>query len=354
MTSGEVGALAMAARSKATQPEPRAVGVRQVAEVAGVSVGTVSNVLNHPDRVGTSTRVRVEEAMAGLGFVPSRAAGQLRSRRSGLVGVVVPDVGNPFWASVLRGVETVADTEGLSLVVGSTRQDPERQRELLRVLESQGVDGLLIAPIDHANDWATFERRQFGVVTLERQGADFRGSWVSLDNVEGARLAVGHLVDLGHRRIAFVNGPESVSWCAERRVGAVRAVTERGLDPVEVLHDVVVKDLTVEQGTAAVGPFLDAGDVTAVMCVNDMLALGALLAIQQRGIAVPDEVALAGYDDVSFAAALDPPLTSVRQPSFAMGAAAAGLLLRAGAREPGEHVEFEPRLVVRASTAGRP
>jgi len=343
MTKGSVSGM----------PPSRPVGVRHVAEMAGVSIGTVSNVLNQPERVGAATRERVESAMASLGFVPSRAAGQLRSRRSGLIGVVVPDVGNPFWASALRGVETVADMASVSLVVGSTHQDPERQRQLLRVLESQGVDGLVIAPIDRANDWAAFERRRYGVVTVERPKPGSGGSWVSLDHVEGARLIVGHLLDLGHRRIALVNGPTRVSWCAQRRRGAVTAVIERGLDPREVILDVVVEDLTVEQGTAAVAPLLDAHDASAIMCVNDMLALGALLAMQQRHVRVPEDVALAGYDDASFAPALNPPLTTVRQPSFAMGVAAAELLLREGGRRSGDHVEFKPELVVRASTVGR-
>jgi LacI family transcriptional regulator len=332
--------------------QARSVGVRDVAALARVSVGTVSNVLNNRERVGRDTRDRVESAMLSLGFVPSRAAGQLRSRRSELIGVIVPDVGNPFWASVLRGVETVADEAGLTMVVGSTHQDPNRQRHLLRVLESQGVDGLVIAPIvDLAADWAPFEDRRFGVVTLERQSIDSPGAWVSLDNVEGARLAMGHLIDLGHRRIALVNGPSSVSWCAERREGAVLAISERGLDASDVLVEVVVSDLTVAEGAAAVVPLLEGRLVSAVMCANDMLALGALLAMQERGLRVPADVALVGYDDADFAPALNPPLTTVRQPSFDMGVAAARLLLRASTRSPGEHVDFEPRLVVRGSSA---
>ena len=341
----------MVAESDASDRQGRSVGVRAVAAMAGVSIGTVSNVLNHPDRVVPETRDRVESAMRALGFVPSRAAGQLRSRKSELIGVVVPDVGNPYWASVLRGVETVADRAGLTMVVGSTHQDPDRQRHLLRVLESQGVDGLVIAPIvDRASDWAAFEDRRFGVVTLEQQAHGSSGAWVSLDNVEGARLAMGHLVEQGHRRIALVNGPSSVSWCAERREGAVRALTERGLDATEVLVDVVVGDLTVDEGASAVGPLLEDRQVTAVMCVNDMLALGALLAMQKRGTRVPEDVALVGYDDAVFAPALNPPLTTVRQPSFDMGVAAAELLLRPGGRAPGEYVEFEPRLIVRGSS----
>jgi LacI family transcriptional regulator len=161
-----------------------------------------------------------------------------------------------------------------------------------------------------------------------------------------------HLIDQGHRRIALINGPSSVSWCAERHEGAVRALTERGLDPDEVLVDVVVKDLTVDEGSGAVGPLLEDPLLTAVMCVNDMLALGALLAMQERGTRVPQDIALVGYDDAVFAPALNPPLTTVRQPSFDMGVAAARLLLRADSRAPGEYVEFAPRLVVRGSSTG--
>lgn len=333
----------------------RSVGVRDVAARAGVSLGTVSNVLNNPDRVGADIRERVEEAMRALDFVPSRAAGQLRSRRSELIGVVVPDVGNPFWAAVLRGVEAGVDAAGLTMVVGSTHQDPERQRHVLLGLESQGVDGLVIAPIvDRASDWAAFERRRLGVVTLERQGRGSDGAWVSLDNVRGARLAMAHLIAEGHRRIALVNGPASVSWCAERREGAAQALLDAGLAPDDVLVDVEVRDLTVAEGAAAVAPLLDAGRVSAVMCVNDMLALGALLAMQERGIRVPEDVALVGYDDADFAPALNPPLTTVRQPSYDMGLAAAGLLLRGGERVPGEHVEFEAHLVVRGSSVAEP
>ena len=327
----------------------RAVGVRDVAAEAGVSIGTVSNVINNPEIVGESTRRRVEKAMDDLGFVGSRAAGQLRSRRSRLIGVVVPDVGNPYWASVLRGVETVADSRNLGLVVGSTRQDPDRQKQLLRAFRGQGVDGLIIAPIAAAEaDWRPFELSQYGVVTLERPRTGSTVAWVGLDNVEGARLAFGHLLDLGHRKIAMVNGPPRVSWCAERREGALRAVLERGLSPAETIIDVWVKDLTMEEGAAAIGPVLDEGDLTAVMCVNDLLALGALLAMREREITVPSEIALVGFDDADFAPALNPSLTTVHQPSLAMGIAAAELLFEK--RAPGAHVDFEPHLVVRESS----
>lgn len=329
----------------------RSVGVREVAALAGVSLGTVSNVLNGSESVGPEIRQRVENAMLTLGFVPSRAAGQLRSRKSGLIGVIVPDVGNPFWAKVLRGVETVTDAARLTMVVGSTRQDDARQRHLLRVLDSQGVDGLIIAPIVAVNgDLAPFAKRRFGVVTLERETAASSSAWVSLDNVEGARLAMAHLLEQGHRRIAIVNGPSSVSWCAERRQGGAVAVEQAGLIPEEVVVDVEVPDLTVEEGTKAMRHLLLNESVTAVMCVNDMLALGALLELSAQGVKVPEQMALVGYDDADFAPALDPPLTTVHQPAFLMGTAAAKLLVQHPKHRHGEHLSFEPRLIIRRSS----
>ena len=331
----------------------RSVGVRDVAALASVSLGTVSNVMNNPDRVGPEIRARVEAAMAELGFVPSRAAGQLRSRRSELVGVVVPDVGNPYWASVLRGIESVIEQHGLALVVGSTHQEETRQRRLLKGLESQGVDGLILAPITtDSADWAPLVSRRFGVVALERSGAGPSVPSVGLDNVEGGRLAVTHLLEQGHRRIAFINGPGTVPWCAERREGVVSGLRKQGLAVRDALVEVEVPDLTVAEGFQAVETLLAMhGGQTAIMCANDMLALGALLALRQRHIEVPTGMALVGYDDVEFAAALAPPLTTVRQPSFEMGAAAARLLLEPDRQSSGRHVQFVPELVPRESSA---
>jgi LacI family transcriptional regulator len=329
----------------------RAVGIRDVARHAGVSVGTVSNVLNKPGQVSPATRERVSAAIEALGFVPSRAAGSLRRRSSDLVGVVVPDVGNPFWGDVLRGVEHVLDPRGLALVVGSTRQDAGRERRLLRALDEQRVDGLLVAPVAaSARTLDRFRDRRLGVVVLDRAlrpepGAATLAS-VTLDDVHGAELAAGHLADLGHRRVVLVNGPHEISWCADRYEGARRCLAGRGADLVEIL----VPDLTVEAGRAAVPGVLATPGATAVMCANDLVALGVLRGLRDAGSAVPADWSLTGYDDVDFAAVLSPPLTSVRQPSFAMGAAAATLLVTDPAkREAGER--FEPQLVVRASTS---
>ncbi len=339
-------------RQSGSARPPRPAGVREVAALANVSLGTVSNVLNNRRRVNPETRARVQAAMSELGFVGSRAAGQLRSRRSALIGVVVPDVGNPYWASVLRGIETVVEREGLALVVGSTHQDPARQDRLLRGLESQGVDGLILAPIvANSEDWQTFAFRRYGLVALESRRSNLAVASVGLDDVQGARLAVTHLLSRGHRRIVFVNGPRSVPWCAERHEGVLAGLADHALTSDEVLLELEVGDMTADEGREAVAGLLTEGtDATAIMCANDMLALGALQELRSRGFVVPADFAVIGYDDVDFAAALAPPLTSVRQPSFEMGVAAATLLLKGNSRAPGEHIGFEPELMPRVSS----
>lgn len=327
------------------------MGIRDVARHAGVSVGTVSNVINRPAQVSPATRERVTSSIEQLGFIPSRAAGSLRRRTNDLVGVVVPDVGNPFWGDVLRGIERVLDDHGLALVVGSTRQDADRERRLLRALEEQRVDGLLVAPVTETPDGLDrFGGRRLGVVTLDRSVEVAAGeatlASVTLDDVHGAELAAGHLSRLGHRRVVLVNGPDSISWCADRRTGARRGLAGPGAELVEI----VVDDLTVEAGRDAVAGVLAVDGATAIMCANDLLALGVLRGLREAGCTVPGDYSLTGYDDVDFAAVLSPPLTSVRQPSSDMGVAAATLLVTDPAlREM--RVRFEPQLIERASTA---
>lgn len=330
-------------------------GVREVAQRAGVSLGTVSRVLNHSPEVAAETRARVEQAMRDCDFIPSRAAGQLRSRRSGLVGVLVPDVGNPYWASVIRGAESVLAEQNLSLVVGSTRQDPRRQRSLAVAMTSQGIDGLLVAPIDDETPWQPIASRALGVVVLEGGSNRPGHRGVHANNVSGAARAVTHLLELGHRQVTFLNGPRHVSWCAERWEGAYQAFIDHGADPAG-LTEVTVSDLTVADGARAAEELLASGNPpAAIFCANDLVALGVLLTLRSHDIAVPAQVSLIGYDDAEFASALNPPLTTVRQHSFELGVAAANALLRGSEREAGpDEVAFSLELVVRDSTAPPP
>jgi LacI family transcriptional regulator len=314
-------------------------------------MGTVSNVLNRPHTVAPDTRDRVENAIKELNFVGSHAAVQFRSGRSQLVGVVLPDVGNPFWGDVLRGIESVTDEVEVFPMVSSAHQDAAREDRALMSFLSRQVNGLLYAPsADGSSSLAAYVQRDVPVVILEHALADSSIPSVYGDNVAGGRVAAAHLLALGHRRIVFVNGLSTVSWSRDRRAGALAAFDDAGV-PREDLVEVVVADLTADQGEAAVDRVLalipEAG---AIMCGNDLVALGVLRGLLARGRRVPDEYSLVGYDDVEFARALSPALTTVRQPSFEMGRLAAQMLLQPDPARP-IHAAFQPDLVERSSTA---
>jgi LacI family transcriptional regulator len=328
-----------------------------VAVHAGVSVGTVSNVLNRPDVVSSRTRQRVLDAIAVLGFVRNESARQLRNGLSRTLAYVLLDPGNPFFADVAQGAEEAARTAGLALYLCNSKQDAAREAEYLDILLEQRVRGVLITPVDHrAERLRTLPDAGVPVVLLDRVGDD-PTAWcsVSVDDVEGGDLAVTHLLELGHTRIAMIGGPASIAQVADRRQGARRAVERAGLsaDRLTILD---TSELTVAEGRRA-GQRLVGLPArrrpTAVFCANDLLALGFLQQMTQHGIAVPDEMAIVGYDDIEFAAAAAVPLTSVRQPRYELGRRACEMLLAEAAHHAGhvhQQVEFTPELVVRAST----
>ena len=336
---------------------PVRVTIREVARLAQVSLGTVSNTLNNPNVVAPHTRARVLEAIEQTGFVRSTAAHQLRVGKSRTVGVVLLDIANPFFGEMVRGAERVLRDKGYVLMVCSSDESTEREHRYLRVLEEHRVDGLLIAPVERdLKTVAALARRGIPTVLLDRDAGSLDLCSVTVDDVRGGELAASHLVDLGHKVIGFVNGPLSIRQCADRLDGARRAMRRARRPSRPVLLEIAVSALTVDHGEAAVGPLLAATPrPTAVMCANDLLALGVLRGLTNAGVRVPDEVALVGYDDVAFASMLSPALTSVHQPKFELGVSAAELLLEE-TDESSVHrhrsVRFEPALVVRASSAG--
>ncbi len=325
---------------------PRRASIKDVAILAGVSVGTVSNVLNKPSFVTEPTRLRVEQAMADLQFVRNGTARQLRAGHSLTVGVVVLDLANPFYTELARGIEDRLASEEHLLMLCSSDEDPERERRYLRQFVEQGVRGILITPFQTTPEWfSELSSLRTPFVLLDTHSTDLPS--VGVDNVEGARLAVDHLLAAGHRRIGLVNGPADLQQCRDRATGAEAAVTARGLDEREVLVRAQLREMNADSGAAAVAGLLDAHpDLTALFCVNDTVALGALRELRIRGVDVPQQVAVVGYDDVPLAKELRVPLTSVRQPMHDIGWRAADMLLT----QQTEHVSFVPELIVRASS----
>lgn len=333
------------------------VSVRDVASLAGVSVGTVSNVLNRPEKVAASTVARVQQAVAELGFVRNEAARQLRAGQSHSIGLIVLDVRNPFFTDVARGAEDRAAEGALSVLLGNSDEKPEREEAYIDLFHEQRVHGVLISPL--SEDLArlrTLRERGTPVVLVDREDEAREFSSVAVDDVVGGYIAVRHLLDLGRRRIAFVGGPHDIRQVSDRLRGAQSAIDEVHGASLEVVDSA---GLTVLHGRAVGEALRDRAAFArpeAVFAANDLLAVGVLQALTMLGaVRVPQDVALIGYDDIDFAAAAVVPLSSIRQPSALIGSTAVDLLLRetAGGDEfVREQIVFQPELVVRASTAG--
>lgn len=332
--------------------------VRDVAERAGVSVGTVSHVLNHPERVAGPTLDRVRAAIDELGFVRSETARRLRHGGSSLVGVLVHDISNPFFTEAARGIEDRLREDNRVPMLSSTDSDPDRERELMSLLAGLDVRGVIVTPSSCTLDnLAVLAGRGIRVVLMDHPPISAGLSTVSGDDVAGARAAIAHLVDLGHRRIGFVNGPLSVRQSVDRRNGVLTALADAGLEPARVLAEIEAVSgghgYTADAGAVGAAALLRAESrPTALFCANDQLAIGAMREIRRRGLSIPDDVAIVGYDDVAIASELITPLTSVHVPMRDIGRAAADLLLADGSEV--RHVAFAPELVVRASTSGWP
>jgi LacI family transcriptional regulator len=332
--------------------------IRDVAAHAGVSVGTVSNVLNRPDIVASATRARVEEAIAALGFVRNESARQLRAGRSRTIGLVVLDVANPFFTDVARGVEDAAAAAGLAVILCNSDEKVDREHRYLDLLEEHRVQGILITPVNGASErLRQLQRRGTPVVLLDQWASTRNYCSVSVNDLYGGELAAAHLVKQGHERIAFVGGPFSIKQVHDRHEGAQRTLAEAGLPP-SALTTVETPALNFSGGLAAGARIAEVPShqrPTAAFCANDLVALGLLQEMTRRRLRVPGDLAIVGYDDIDFAAAAAVPLSSVRQPRNQLGHAAAELLIKEASdskamRHDHRQLVFEPQLVIRDSS----
>lgn len=337
------------------------VSMRDVAVLAQVSVGTVSNVLNSPDRVSEVTRQRVEQAIQKLGWVPNESARQLRAGRSRSIGMVVMDIANPFFTDVAKGAEDLLYAEQYSVQIGNSDSNSERELTLLERFEQQRVGGVLFAPIDDSSERVLRLRvRGIPVVIVDRVGTGSDFCSVGVDDLAGGRLAGQHLLDQGHRKLAFVGGPSSLAQVRDRRRGMELAVEQAG-DGISLLA-VSTPSLSLEAGVSSAGEIAalpEAERPTAVFAANDLVAIGLLQGFVTAGLRVPEDMAIIGYDDIAFAAAAAVPLSSVRQPREDIGRKSAELLVseieaaEGSAPHRHESVRFTPQLVVRRSTQRR-
>lgn len=329
------------------------VGMREVAALAGVSHGSVSHYLNHPDRVSAELAVRIQQAIDTLGFVPNIVGRQLRTGSSSAIAYIAPDVSNPYFATIAEGVEQRAAEAGLSVFIANSNRSRAREDAYLELFQQHRVRGMLVASHEGVEDrLAVIRRRGTPTVLVGQAAVSPEQASVSVDDVAGGALAARHLLDGGRRRLAFVGGPVGIRQVGDRLNGAQRAVDAVPGASLEVLP---VDDRTIAGGVEAALTFVarapeDRPD--ALFAANDLLALGLLQGLVSAGVRVPEEVALVGYDDIEFAAASLIPITSIRSPHEEFGAAAVDLLVAAfGDAVAGGRRVYTPELVVRASSA---
>ena len=301
---------------------------RDVARLAGVSTSTVSHVLNGTRVVSDELRARVTDAAHELGYEANAVARSLKTRRSHTIALVTPDIGNPFFTSVVRGVEDVIGARGFTLILGNTAEDPHREEAYLRLLGAQRVDGLILVPTGER--YAYLDRlmhTKTAVVMLDRVVSGPPVPAVVLDNADAARMATRHLLSLGHRRIGLVSGRMGISTSTERLAGYRMELELAGVpfDPALVVDG----QSRLEDGWQATSQLLELPERPSALVVgNNLMTIGAVGAIEELGLRVPRDVALVGFDDAIWASVLHPRLTTVAQPTYELGRAAADLLMR--------------------------
>jgi LacI family transcriptional regulator len=330
------------------------VSLRDVAKSAKVSVGTVSNVLNRPEIVAEKTLNRVRETIKELGFVPNGFARQLRFGNSRTIGLIVPDVSNPFFTEVARGVEDGANKRDYAVFLCNSDESVAKEDRYINVLIEQQVRGVLFAPSDiKSNRMDEMKSRGISVTLLDRELKGSNHCSISVDDVYGGRIAIEYLSDLGHHNIAWVCGPDSIPQVAERGIGVAKAA-KVGNVKIETIR---VSLMNSAQGEEAAKAILALPTLpTAVFCANDLLALGVMRGLMAAKVKVPDQISILGYDDIKFASSAAIPLSSISQPAYQMGVTAADLLLSEcedGENHQHQQIRFQPQLVERESTKKR-
>ena len=329
--------------------------IRDVAADAGVSISTVSRTLNNPSYGPLETRKRVLDAARKQGYRPSSIARSMVKGKTGLIALVIPDVRNPFFTDVARGVEDVANKYSHGVILCNTDEDPVKEHNYLEVLRGKIVDGFIIAVASENNRELTkVDRKKCPFVLIDRTCHGVEVDTVIINNRKGAYLAVDHLLKLGHKRIGIVTGKRDTLTGRDRFRGYVDAYERHGIP----LDDNLIKDgkFSIEGGYEAMQALLNLTEkLTAVFISNNAMSIGCLKAISEHGVRIPDDLAVARFDDSLWAPFFTPPLTVVRQSPYTMGSLASELLFqRIGGSGPPERKEIvlNSELVIRQSSGG--
>lgn len=329
--------------------------MQEIAKMAGVSLGTVSHVLNNTANVRESTRQRVLEAVQLAGYQPSQLARGLRRDKTNMIGMIIPDITNPFFPAVVRGAEDVAFSHGYRLILCNTDNDHAKEIIHLTELRTYLPAGLIVIPSnfsDLTSQAESYRRAGSGVVCIDRLPSNWSGDSVTSNNEAGAYNATRHLIQLGHTRLAAITGPLHLTNAMDRLDGFKRATKEARLN----LSPEYIQETSFDKqgGHAKTLTLLRMiPRPTAIFAGNDMIALGALLAVREAGLRCPEEISIMGFDDLELAETTNPSLSSVSQPGYQLGTTAARILIdrREGDTSPAKHIVLETLLHLRNSVA---
>lgn len=333
--------------------------LREVAKFSNVSTATVSRVINNDPKVSAKTKQRVEAVIQQLNYLPNRVAQRLRSshRKAKLIGLVIPDIQNPFYVDVVRGIEEFSYQNGFAVMIGNFGQDENREQLYLDLLQSENVDGFIVAPALQRDDKVReLVNKDFPLVCIDRELHNSDSDVVRVDNAQGAYNAIEHLLRLGHRRIGVISGNLSIQTYIDRLEGYKRALAEYNIEFDPEL--VYVKGSDFVSGVELTNEILDLDKAvrpTAIFTANNLITLGSLEAIHKRGIRIPEDISIVGFDDMYWSSSLNPPLTAVFQPGFEIGRMAADLLNQRilNPQKPKENIVMKTKLMIRRSTSAR-
>ncbi len=329
-------------------------GLKDVANKAGVSIATVSRVINNAPNISDETRLRVRKAMKALNFRPSRIAKRLRSKSvsGNLVGILVPDISNPFYIDVLTGIEDFLHSHQYLLIMCNFSQNAEKEKMYVDALVSESVDGLIVAPA-HENDEKiiALEKDNIPFVCIDRGLKDVNADVVLVDNEKGAYEAISFLLKQNYRKIAYISGLPEIPTSRQRETGYRKALEEFGVPYRKEL--VKYGDSGMQSGIRLAGELLSQElRPDAIFTGNNLITLGALETIMKTGLRIPEDIAIIGFDDMPFSGTLNPPLTAVRQPAYEIGRRAAELLYQRILEpdRPNVQILLNTELIIRKST----
>ena len=327
--------------------------MKDVAQLAGVSTATVSRALMNPEKVSVSTRKRVETAVLEAGYSPNTLARNLRRNESKTIITIVPDICDPYFAEIIRGIEDAAVENDYLVLLGDSGQQKKRESSFVNLVFTKQADGMLLLGTDHPFDVSKAEQKNLPPMVMACEFApELELPTVHIDNLTSAFEAVNYLAQLGHKRIAQISGPTSATLCQFRQQGYQQALRRAGVTMNPAYS--TVGDFTFEAGAQAVRQLLALPEQpTAIFCHNDAMAIGAIQEAKKLGLRVPHDLSIVGFDDIQFAQYCDPPLTTISQPRYEIGRQAMLMmldLLKGNDVQAGSRL-LEAKLVIRGSTA---